>query len=346
MCSPQNRPFARPSQCLAMLMLMWKSWDDTHPQPYLNTSIYLKVPSGRRSGFLGDASMSHKSIESLGGAVGLNLKVMCVIITFDEQVAQTIITVSSSGSIYGGPSLLDLLIHLHLVWLRLLPVKHLPGDLFPEGVNPPTHKGLDEPVNARYQPEDSIDEVHPDGALLNGGAAPLVRVIIVPVEEDASKDAKHDDPQQEQRQVPREQARGLEPVGDGAERRGDGEGDGGDAREPRDDEAKDPLGREGRALGTVLLVDAVAVEPDDDEAQDELQAADHPARDVLPGLERGRGRLLAVADAGVCTPLGVRPGVEAVLEECVFVLEQNGQELCDGHYDCVRGGESDMLARS
>ena len=55
-------------------------------------------------------------------------------------------------------------------------------------------------------------------------------------------------------------------------------------------------------------VDAVAVEADDDQAEQQLQAAQDPARDVLVGLERGRGRLLAHADGG----LGLE-GVEGLL---------------------------------
>lgn len=193
---------------------------------------------------------------------------------------------------------------------------------------------LHEAVGARDEPEDGVDKIDPDGALLSQSAAPLIRVVIVPVEENGSKDAKDDNPQQEQRQVPREQARGLEAVRDGPKRRGNGEGDGGDARQPGDDEAKDPLGRDVHVvlLGFVaLLLNAVAVQPDDDEPEHELQAADDPAGDVLPCLERGGGGLAPVGDAVVGAALGVGAGVEPVLHEGVLVLEEDGEELCDGH---------------
>lgn len=209
--------------------------------------------------------------------------------------------------------------------LLLLPVpEQLPSNLPSKGVNLATKECLRETVNPRNEPEDSVDEVDPHSGLLDGGAAALVRVIGVAVEEDACKYPKRNDPENEDHQVPGEQSMCLTPVRDGAKGRGNGENHRSDGRDARNDEPIKPFW--GQPVGH-----SVSVNADNDDAQEELESSDDHAGDALPSSQGGGGHLLSVADAVVCLSLCVRPGVEAIFEDGVFVFQKDGEELGDGH---------------
>lgn len=240
--------------------------------------------------------------------------------------------------------MLDRLVHL-LVWPRFLLSEHLSSDLFSEGINLSTQEGLDESVDPGDQPKNGVDKVQPNSPLLDSGAAALVRVIVVPVEEDPAEDSKHDDPQEEQRQVPGEEPGGLELVRHRAEWRCGGKRNGRHARERPDDQTVNPFGGVQAAL-LVLFVDAVAVESHDDQTQHELQASDDETGDVLPCLKWGCCGFLSVRDAGVGASLSVCSGVQPILEDGVLVLEENGEEFGNGHDYYSYSIELDLLARS
>lgn len=210
--------------------------------------------------------------------------------------------------------------------LLLLPVPEQLSSNFPsKGVDLATEEGLREAVSPRDEPKDSVDEIDPHSSLLDDGAAALVRIVGVAVEKNACKDSKRNDPENEDRQVPGEQPMCLTPVRDGAKGRGNGKSHRSDGRDARDDKAIDPFW--GQPLGHPVSVDS-----DDDDAQEELESSDDHAGDALPCPQGGGGHLLSVADAVVCLSLCVRPGVEAIFEDGVFIFQKDGEELGDSHY--------------
>ncbi len=168
--------------------------------------------------------------------------------------------------------------------------KYLVANLVAERVHLVPQKRLEAAIGRRAEPEDGVDQVHPDGHLHDGHAGTLVGVVALPLEEDAGKDAKDDHPADPQGRVPPKGAVRLEHLeeaaddGDGAGQPRGQEGDGGEGGAAGDDDGKKPLGRNGLAA-LAVRVDAVAVEADGDDGEDELQRAHDDARNHLKALE-------------------------------------------------------------
>lgn len=194
------------------------------------------------------------------------------------------------------------------------------GDLAAEGIDLAAQKHLQRAVHARDEPEQRVGQVQPHGALLHGGAGSLVHVVVVAVQEDFGEYPKDGDPQHEEQQVPSKEPVRLEPARYGSKGRDDGEEEGSDARGHGNDEAEYPGG--GRILGVLsTLMHALAVDTDDDDTEDELEAADDQARDVLVDAERGGGSLLAISEATICGALhGSFHPIAIVVVVVVFVV--------------------------
>lgn len=220
---------------------------------------------------------------------------------------------------------LSVSVQLHLfVGSSLLLAEELGAGLVGQSIDLVTQEGLYTAIDARDEPEDGIDEINPDRRLHGSRASSLVGLVAFPAKEDASKDAKHDDPGNEHGGIPRESAVGLcdlELAPDkrqGTDWHSNDEQHSGDGRQSSDEDGEDPLGGEA-IVGLAISVDAVPVEATGDDGEEELQAAADEARDNLERLEPGLADLLARLSAvvegvmaGLTTEVGLVGGAEVV----------------------------------
>ena len=233
---------------------------------------------------------------------------------------------------------------VHLLVRGLLLGEQLAPRLVGQVIDLLAEEGLNSTVNARGQPQDDVDKVNPDSRLHGRGAASLVGLVALPVEEDTSKDAKDDDPGDEEGGVPGEGAVGLcdlDPApndGDRTDRCRNDEEHGGDGRQAGDEDGEDPLGGEA-VVGLAVGVDAVAVEAAGDDGEEELQAAADEAGDHLEGLEPGLADLLAGVGALV-EGVAARLTAELALVGVAEVLGGAGEAL--GRLAELDGLESDV----
>lgn len=167
--------------------------------------------------------------------------------------------------------------------------------------------------------------------------------------EDLHEDSKHNNPEETEAQVPSEQVVHLELFGYRPERCGEGQNQGRDAGEHSDDHPEPP--DSGCVVCILLpLADAHAVDSHNDDAKEELQAADDKPRNILPYAEwRGRG-LCTQFIAHVCCVFGVGLVVGTVLVVRAFdltaVLQGELEEFGDGRHDSgvrVRDGRLGWL---
>lgn len=150
-----------------------------------------------------------------------------------------------------------------------------------------TEEGAETAPATRDGPEDTVDEIDPDGALHDRDARALILIKVIGLgEKGTGEDAKDDEPEQKEQQIPREEAMGLD------EWLRDSEESTGDARRASDEESKDPCW----VLGTVVAGvggNTATVKATDDEGEDELDTAGNEASHCLVDEDGLRGSTLA-----------------------------------------------------